>query len=106
MAREDPQMKLRLPLVLKTRIEALAKANGRSLNAEIVQRLEVSLAIQYSAPGVFLAHGPADHLMVNTGLRDATSEQMTQRLDEVIASLVNMRHAFDEPLAAPAAPED
>ncbi|MDR9384310.1 MULTISPECIES: Arc family DNA-binding protein [unclassified Ralstonia] len=43
MTREDPQMKLRLPVELKDRLTALAKRNDRSLNAEVVRRLEGSL---------------------------------------------------------------
>jgi hypothetical protein len=43
MTREDPQMKLRLPPELKDRLTALAEENGRSLNAEVVRRLEESL---------------------------------------------------------------
>jgi hypothetical protein len=42
MAREDPQMKLRLPPELKARVEDAARAAGRSINAEIVQRLQAS----------------------------------------------------------------
>ncbi|MFG1276531.1 Arc family DNA-binding protein [Xanthobacter autotrophicus] len=42
MTREDPQMKLRLPPDLKQRISEAAVANNRSLNAEIVGRLEWS----------------------------------------------------------------
>lgn len=33
-------MKLRLPLEIKNEIERIAKTNGRSMNAEIVRRLE------------------------------------------------------------------
>ena len=40
MARDDPQMKLRLAPELKAAIEAAARSSGRSLNAEIVHRLE------------------------------------------------------------------
>lgn len=43
MTREDPQMKLRLTVELKDRLTALAKRNDRSLNAEVVRRLEGSL---------------------------------------------------------------
>lgn len=42
MTREDPQMKIRLPQDLKTLIEATAGDSGRSLNAEIVARLQRS----------------------------------------------------------------
>lgn len=43
MARDDPQFRIRLPAELKSRIEKLAASNHRSLNAEIVVRLESSL---------------------------------------------------------------
>ncbi|HBF31479.1 Arc family DNA-binding protein [Rhizobium sp.] len=43
MGREDPQLKLRLPEEMKTRIAAAARANGRSLNAEIIKRLQETL---------------------------------------------------------------
>lgn len=42
MSREDPQMKIRLPADLKDHIEAAAKESGRSMNAEIVARLQDS----------------------------------------------------------------
>lgn len=39
MSREDPQMKIRLPADLKDQIETAAKDAGRSMNAEIIERL-------------------------------------------------------------------
>jgi predicted DNA-binding protein len=42
MSREDPQLRIRLPAELKQKIEDFSKANGRSMNAEIVKRLEAS----------------------------------------------------------------
>lgn len=42
MASEDPQMKVRLPEALKERIAQVARANNRSMNAEIIYRLERS----------------------------------------------------------------
>lgn len=42
MARQDDQFKLRLPDGLRNEIKDAAKANGRSMNAEIVVRLEAS----------------------------------------------------------------
>lgn len=44
MAREDPQLKLRLTEELKALVTNAAKANGRSVNAEIVSRLEASFS--------------------------------------------------------------
>lgn len=43
MAREDLHFRLRIPEELKNRIEAIAEANGRSMTAEIIHRLETSL---------------------------------------------------------------
>lgn len=43
MAADDPHFRLRIPPVLKARIEYEARANGRSINGEIVARLEASI---------------------------------------------------------------
>lgn len=43
MGRDDPQFNLRLPYELKEKVKQRAKANGRSLNAEIVQIVADSL---------------------------------------------------------------
>lgn len=40
MARDDPKFMLRLPAAMKAQIEEAAHAAGRSINAEIVNRLE------------------------------------------------------------------
>jgi len=50
MSRDDPQMKIRLPEELKTRIEGSATDAGRSLNAEIVERLTRSYQADDSFP--------------------------------------------------------
>jgi Arc-like DNA binding domain len=39
---EDAQMKIRLPKVLKDQIEEAARESNRSLNGEIISRLEAS----------------------------------------------------------------
>lgn len=43
MARTDPQINIRVPAELKKKLELLAIENSRSLNAEVVTRLESSL---------------------------------------------------------------
>lgn len=43
MSREDPQFKLRMPAELRLQAEQAAKAAGRSLNAELVARIQASL---------------------------------------------------------------
>jgi len=45
MVRTDPQTNIRLPLGLKERLGAAARSNTRTMNAEIVQRLEASLSL-------------------------------------------------------------
>lgn len=42
MSREDPQLKIRLPLELKEKITQSATDHGRSINSEVVARLEES----------------------------------------------------------------
>ncbi|AHY43863.1 MULTISPECIES: Arc family DNA-binding protein [Stutzerimonas] len=44
MSRTDPQFKLRMPAALRAQVEQSAWAARRSLNAEIVIRLEASFA--------------------------------------------------------------
>jgi hypothetical protein len=46
MTREDPQIKLRLPPDLKDRLAEAATDNNRSLNAEVVSRLQESFDSQ------------------------------------------------------------
>ncbi|EOV2101828.1 TPA: Arc family DNA-binding protein [Klebsiella pneumoniae] len=53
MSREDPQLRIRLPIELKEKIEDSAKVNKRSMNAEIVQRLD----------GSFLSEVPDDEVL-------------------------------------------
>lgn len=44
MARNDPQMNLRVPMELKENIEKAALENGRTITAESVYRLEQSFS--------------------------------------------------------------
>jgi hypothetical protein len=44
MSRADQQFKLRMPAALRAKVEQAAKEARRSLNAEIVLRLEASFA--------------------------------------------------------------
>lgn len=45
MSRDIVPLGLRMPAEIRGRIEAAAKANGRSMNAEILQRLTESFRI-------------------------------------------------------------
>lgn len=42
MSRDDPQFKLRMPIELRSQVEQAAFVSGRSLNSELVARLEAS----------------------------------------------------------------
>lgn len=42
MSREDPQFKLRMPQELRSQAEQAAKTAGRSMNAELIARIEKS----------------------------------------------------------------
>lgn len=46
MSREDQQLKIRLPAELKEKVELSAKAYKRSMNADIVARLERSFMVE------------------------------------------------------------
>ena len=46
MTREDPQLKLRLTAEMKAKVTEAARASGRSVNAEITDRLEASFGAE------------------------------------------------------------
>lgn len=52
MARDDPHLRLRIPESLKDQVEASAKANNRSMNAEIISRLERSFDVDDGLVGL------------------------------------------------------
>lgn len=51
MSRDDPMMRIRLPDDLKAMVKARAEANHRSMNAEIVARLEWSIQAEGQQSG-------------------------------------------------------
>lgn len=57
MSREDPQMKIRLPAELKDQIEAASKELGRSMNMEIVARLQRSFDADQAVEQAAFEHG-------------------------------------------------
>ncbi|CUX63654.1 Arc family DNA-binding protein [Agrobacterium genomosp. 13] len=54
MARTDPQFPLRIPESIKAQIKSEAQKNGRSINAEIVVRLENSFSAETGVCDVIL----------------------------------------------------
>ena len=81
MSREDPQMKIRLPDELKRLVEAAASDAGRSLNAEIVYRLEQSFNPQ---PGTAFS-------------MDQYIQLKTQVMEDVLAMLDAREHRGQTP---------
>jgi hypothetical protein len=55
--REHPQLRLRVAPELKEQIEQSAKMNGRSMNADIVHRLEVSFIADQNSSAASMLHG-------------------------------------------------
>lgn len=77
MARNDPQVNIRLPAGLKAELDKAAEKAGRSLTAEIVQRLEESfhtkpITVQSLMPVVSAAYRSA--LETQRALRDQLRE--------------------------------
>lgn len=58
MARTEPQINIRIPAELKAALDREAEASRRSLTAEIVARLQASLAWQANSAGVIAADSP------------------------------------------------
>ncbi|RUT65189.1 Rha family transcriptional regulator [Morganella morganii] len=80
MSREDPQLRVRLPIELKEKIEDAAKSNSRSMNAEIVQRLDMS----------FLNEPPSDELI---SAQDAA--HIASKAREELSGVI-LKKTFDE----------
>lgn len=59
MSREDAQFKLRLPPDLKADVEAFAKANHRSMNAEIVAQMQTIYSVKRGLEAVDCPPGAA-----------------------------------------------
>ncbi|MCA6941320.1 Arc family DNA-binding protein [Pectobacterium polaris] len=45
MARDEPKVNIRLPQEMKDKLHALAEKNKRSVNAEVVAAIELSLSV-------------------------------------------------------------
>lgn len=90
MSREDPQFKLRMPVELRAQVEQAAKSAGRSLNAELVARVEASF-VGESSPEKLI---PADRarelaLMARAGIPD----EIRRRAIEAITHAVRRGHS-------------
>lgn len=71
MARLDPQMKLRLTSEMHARIAEAAKRNGRSMNSEIISRLDTLFELE-----------PFDTFMSAESLQEMLAVARSSRLNE------------------------
>lgn len=89
MSREDPQLRIRLPVELKEKIEEVAKANGRSINAEIVQRLDASFLNEISEDRVISA---AEALQIASNAKEELSGIIFERTFSEINKKARIGH--------------
>jgi len=89
MSREDPQFRIRLPVELKGKVEESAKINNRSLNAEIVHRLNASFLSEISSDELISAQ---DALEIISKAKDELSGVIFKRTFAEINRKVRMGH--------------
>lgn len=89
MSREDPQFKLRMPQELRQQAEQAAKAAGRSLNAELVTRIESSF-LSSSTPEVLIPAKRAKELALMA--RTAIPNEIRKRAISAIQRAVSLGH--------------
>ncbi|WP_423393288.1 Arc family DNA-binding protein [Burkholderia sp. LMG 21824] len=74
MTSDDLQTNLRLPADLKAKLKQIADANNRSMNAEVVARLEESFTVESSGQ-------PMDDRTMDL-FADTVAGKVVQALDE------------------------
>ncbi|HGH4631503.1 Arc family DNA-binding protein [Enterobacter kobei] len=89
MSREDPQLRIRLPVELKDKIDDAAKSNNRSMNAEIVQRLDASFLNEMQEDEVVSAH---EALRLANNAKDELSNIIFKRTFAEINKKARMGH--------------
>ncbi len=89
MSREDPQFKLRMPLELRLQAEQAAKAAGRSLNAELVTRIESSF-LNSSDQDVLIPANRAKELALMA--RAAIPSEIRKRAINAIQKAISLGH--------------
>lgn len=66
MARTDPQVNIRIPAELKAKLDTAAADSGRSLTAEIVQRLDASYAGSHQAEVSAAMHAAISSIIISS----------------------------------------
>ncbi|HDR2925577.1 Arc family DNA-binding protein [Pseudomonas aeruginosa] len=89
MSREDPQFKLRMPHELRHQAEQAAKAAGRSLNAELVTRIQSSF-LDSSTQDALIPAKRAKELALMA--RTAIPSEIRKRAIRAIQRAVSLGH--------------
>lgn len=90
MSREDPQFKLRMPAELRAQADQAAKSSGRSLNAELVARIETSFISESGAEKLIPAARARElALMARAGIPD----EIRKRVKEAIGGAIRLGHS-------------
>lgn len=90
MSREDPQFKLRMPAELRAQADQAAKSSGRSLNAELVARIETSFISETSTEKLIPAVRARElALMARAGIPD----EIRKRVIEAVGRAIRLGHS-------------
>lgn len=89
MSREDPQFKLRMPPQLRSQAEQAARVSGRSLNAELVARLESSFLGESTSESLLSAVRAKELALM---ARSAIPDEVRRRAIESITRAVRLGH--------------
>lgn len=89
MSREDPQLRVRIPPELKEKIEDAAKSNARSMNAEIVHRLDASFLNEPQTDELISAK---DAILVINKAKDELSKIIFSRTFSEINRRIRIGH--------------
>ncbi|MDH1007567.1 Arc family DNA-binding protein [Pseudomonas nicosulfuronedens] len=89
MSREDPQFKLRMPVELRSQVESAAKASGRSLNSELVARLESTFVAEPSENLISASRARELALLARAGIPD----EIRKRARFAISRAVQLGHS-------------
>ena len=90
MSREHPQFKLRMPANLRDQADQAARAAGRSLNAELVARLEASFLASASTETLISASRARE---LASMARAALPEEIRRRVLKSINRAIELGHS-------------
>ncbi|HCA6661172.1 Arc family DNA-binding protein [Pseudomonas aeruginosa] len=90
MSREDPQFKLRMTPELRAQAEQAAKSSGRSLNAELVTRLESTFVAQSPSKSLLPAARARELALMS---REGIPQEIRHRAIEAISRAVRLGHS-------------